>query len=93
MKKINWKVRIQSKTFWLAMLPALFLLIQTIGAPFGYKWDFIVLNQQLAAIVNAAFAFLAILGVISDPTTAGIGDSDQAMTYTEPKKPGESDGN
>ncbi|WP_367178304.1 phage holin [Enterococcus gallinarum] len=30
---------------------------------------------------------------MSDPTTAGIGDSDQAMTYTEPKKPGESDGN
>ncbi|MGL9899291.1 phage phi LC3 family holin [Enterococcus sp. MSG3287] len=51
------------------------------------------MNQQLAAIVNAAFAFLTILGVVSDPTTAGIGDSDQAMTYTEPKKLGESDGN
>lgn len=69
------------------------LLIQTIGAPFGYKWDFIVLNQQFAAIVNAVFTLLAILGVVSDPTTAGIGDSDQAMTYTEPKKPGESDRN
>lgn len=86
MKNINWKVRIHSKAFWLAMVPALFLLIQSIGAPFGYEWDFIVLNQQLAAIINAAFAFLSILGVITDPTTSGVSDSKQALTYDKPKK-------
>lgn len=83
---INWKVRIHSKAFWLAMVPALFILIQAIGAPFGYEWDFIVLNQQLAAIINAAFAFLSILGVVNDPTTNGINDSRQALTYDKPKK-------
>lgn len=72
--------------FWLAMVPALFILIQAIGAPFGYEWDFIVLNQQLAAIINAAFAFLAILGVVTDPVTDGVSDSKQALTYEEPKK-------
>ena len=60
---INWKVRIRNKNFWLALIPALLLLVQVVAAPFGYKWDFGVLNQQLAAIINAVFALLSILGV------------------------------
>ncbi|MDT2597389.1 phage holin [Enterococcus dongliensis] len=83
---INWKVRMKKKTFWLALLPAIFLLIQTIADPFGYKWDFVVLNQQAAAIINAAFGVLAILGIVSDPTTSGLSDSKQALKYTEPRK-------
>lgn len=81
---INWKVRIKNKNFWLALVPALFLLVQAIGAPLGYKWDFVVLNQQLTAIINAAFALLAILGVVVDPTTEGVADSARALTYTRP---------
>lgn len=83
---INWKVRIKNKSFWLAIIPAVLLLVQVCAAPFGYAWDFGVLNEQLAAIVNALFAVLAILGIVADPTTAGVGDSEQAMTYTEPKE-------
>lgn len=86
MKKINWKIRIKSKAFWLAIVPAIFLLIQTIADPFGYKWDFVVLNQQVAAIINATFAVLSILGIVTDPTTEGISDSEQALNYTEPRK-------
>lgn len=83
---INWKVRIKNKTFWLALVPAVLLLVQVCAAPFGYDWDFGVLSAQLAAIVNALFAVLAILGIVADPTTEGMGDSEQAMTYTEPKE-------
>lgn len=86
---INWKVRIKNKNFWLALVPALFLLVQAIGAPLGYKWDFVILNQQLAAIINAAFALLAILGIVADPTTEGISDSAQALVYKAPRKDGE----
>ena len=85
---INWKVRIRNKNFWLALIPALLLLMQVVAAPFGYKWDFGVLNQQLAAIINAVFALLSILGVVNDPTTAGVGDSVRAMSYDEPRKEG-----
>ena len=85
---INWKVRIRNKNFWLALIPALLLLVQVVAAPFGYKWDFGVLNQQLAAIINAAFALLSILGVVNDPTTAGSSDSAQALTYEKPRKEG-----
>lgn len=86
---INWKVRIKNKNFWLSVIPAVLLLIQVVAAPFGYDWDFGVLGQQLTAIVNAAFAVMAILGVVTDPTTAGISDSTQALGYSEPKKDGE----
>lgn len=83
---INWIVRIKNKAFWLALIPAVLLLIQVIAAPFGYEWDFVVLNEQLTAIINAVFGVLAILGVITDPTTAGVTDSKQALTYTTPKE-------
>lgn len=83
---INWKVRLKNKAFWLSLIPAILLLIQVVAAPFGLVLDFGELGNQLLAIVNAVFAILAILGIVTDPTTAGVGDSAQALTYTEPKK-------
>lgn len=86
---INWKVRLKSKTFWLSIVPAVLLLVQTVAAVFGFRLDFGELGNQLLAVVNAAFAVLAILGVVTDPTTEGVGDSQQALTYTKPKSKGE----
>lgn len=37
--KINWKVRIKNKAFWLALIPAVLLLIQVIASVFGYTLD------------------------------------------------------
>lgn len=85
---VNWKVRIRNKAFWLAIIPAILVLVQAVGAPFGFRWDFGVLGDQLRQIVEAAFAVLAILGVVNDPTTAGWSDSVLAMTYEEPKPQG-----
>ena len=82
---INFKVRIRNKTFWLALIPAVLVLIQVCAAPFGYNWDFAGLQTQLIAIVNAIFVLLSILGIVVDPTTAGISDSKRALTYDEPK--------
>lgn len=82
--KINFLVRLKNKAFWLALVPALLLVVQAVAALFGYQWDFIVLNQQITAIINAVFAVLSILGVVVDPTTAGISDSQRALTYTKP---------
>lgn len=86
MSKINWTVRIKNKNFWLALISAILLLIQVVAAVFGYTLDLGDLGNKLLEVVNAAFALLAILGVVTDPTTAGISDSEQAMTYSEPKK-------
>lgn len=84
--KINLLVRLKNKAFWLALIPALLLVVQTVASLFGYQWDFVVLNQQIAAIINAVFAVLAILGVVVDPTTAGLSDSNRAMGYSVPNK-------
>lgn len=83
---INWKVRLKNKEFWISLIPAILLLIQVVAAPFGLALDFGELGNQILAIVNAVFALLTILGIVVDPTTAGVGDSAQALTYTEPKK-------
>ncbi len=85
MKNINWKVRMKNKSFWLAIVSAGLLLSQVIAVPFGYKFEIDVINKQLLDIVNAAFAFLSILGVVTDPTTRGVSDSEQAMTYKNRK--------
>ena len=84
--KINWKVRLVNKNFWLSLIPAVLLLIQAVGAPLGMTLDFGELGNQLLAIVNAVFAVLAILGIVQDPTTDGMSDSSLAMTYDAPKK-------
>ena len=83
---INWKVRIKNKTLWLALIPAVLLLAQQVAGLFGVALDFGQIKDQLVAIVGTVFALLAILGIVADPTTAGVGDSEQAMTYTEPKE-------
>lgn len=83
---INWKVRVKNKAFWVALIPALLLLVQQVCAVVGVQLDFGQLQDQLTAIVGTVFTLLAILGIVADPTTAGVGDSEQAMGYTEPKE-------
>ena len=89
MTNINWIVRIKNKNFWLTIIPALLLLVQVVAALFGFTPDLGDLGNKLIDVVNALFVVLAILGVVTDPTTEGVADSTQALTYTEPKKKGE----
>ena len=84
--KINWTVRLKNKTFWLSLIPAVLLLIQVVGEVFGYTLDFGELGNRLLAVVNAAFALFSVLGVVTDPTTSGVSDSEQALSYDKPKE-------
>ena len=83
--KINWTVRLKNKTFWLSAIPALLLLGSQILALFGVTWDYTPLAQQLSAITGTVFGILTLIGIVNDPTTDGVSDSTQALTYTEPK--------
>lgn len=83
---INWTVRIKNKNFWLAVIPAVLLLVQTVAAVFGYSLNLGEIGNRLIAVVNAAFSVLVVLGVVVDPTTAGISDSKQARGYNYPKE-------
>ena len=83
---INWTVRLRNKTFWVSLIPAVLLLVQGVAAVFGYTLDLGALGDRLLCVVNALFGVLAVLGVVTDPTTAGVGDSQQAMGYDTPRE-------
>ena len=83
--KINWTVRIKNKAFWVAFIPAVLMLARQICAVFGVELEIAGLSEQLIDIVGTIFLVLALVGVVNDPTTASLNDSDNAMTYTKPK--------
>lgn len=85
MSKINWLVRVRNKAFWVVIIPAVLLLIQAIANVFGLTIDLGDLGNNLIAVINAVFVVLSILGIVVDPTTNGVSDSDRALTYNEPQ--------
>lgn len=84
--KINWLVRVKNEAFWIAIVPAIILLIQAVADVFGFVLDLGDLSNKLLEIVKIVFTILAILGIVTDHTTAGLSDSKRALTYTQPKK-------
>ena len=82
--KINWKVRFKNKT-WLLSFSALVLsFIYNILGMFEVVPP---VSQELTNnLILAVVQILTTVGVLVDPTTAGVKDSEQAMTYEEPKK-------
>ncbi|MEC1057776.1 phage holin [Bacillus subtilis] len=83
MNKINWKVRLKKKTFLVAIFSATLLFVQAIASAFGY--DLTVFGDNLTEKFNALLTFLTAMGIIVDPTTQGISDSEQAMDYDSPR--------
>lgn len=81
---INWKIRLKNKQFWLSLIPALALCAQAIAAIFGWEIDLSTMVGKLLTAVDAVFAVLVVLGIVVDPTTAGVGDSARALGYAEP---------
>ena len=71
----DWSTRIKNKMFWLAIIPAVLLVIQTVAAVFGYTLDLGGLGNKLLDVVNAVFSVLVIAGIVVDPSTPGVGDS------------------
>lgn len=84
MKNINWTVRIKNKAFWVAFIPAVLLLAKQICALIGVDLDVAGLSEQLIDIVSTVFVLLALVGIVNDPTTKTLSDSERAMNYTEP---------
>ena len=80
--KMNWKVRFKNKT-WLSMFISLI-----VGFVFNMLKLFdivpVVTENTIMNIITQVLTFLGLIGVLVDPTTAGIGDSNRAMTYEEP---------
>lgn len=81
---INWKVRLKNLNFWLAAVPAALLVLQSAAALAGVTLPVQGAQDRLLDLINAVFGLLAILGIVNDPTTKGLGDSQRAMEYKTP---------
>lgn len=85
---INWKVRLKNPTFWTGLIGVLATLAISVAQLLGVDIAEVVNGWQsaLVALVTAVFGILALVGVVTDPTTSGVSDSNQALTYTKPKE-------
>jgi len=80
--KINWKVRFKNPT-WLTMF---------IGLLVGFVYNMLkmfdivpaITENQIMDVVSNVLTFLGLIGVLVDPTTKGVGDSQRALNYEEP---------
>ncbi|HFI0467146.1 TPA: phage holin [Streptococcus suis] len=77
MNKINWGVRLRNKTFWWTLVPLIVLLAQQLG----FNW----VPENWESTFTTIMSILTVVGIINDPTTAGVSDSKQALDYYEPK--------
>lgn len=86
---INWKVRFKNKAWVTAFFSQLLILAQIVLSvlnTYGVV-DFQLtdqIKQEFLTIFNSVFVLLSMLGVVQDPTTKGVGDSERAMQYKEP---------
>lgn len=94
MTQINWKVRLKNAQFWislaLAILAPLFAYYGITGADLT-TWS-AVWNLIVKAVSNPYVLVtigVSVYNAVIDPTTKGISDSKQALTYKAPKKEGE----
>ena len=85
---INWKVRLKNPAFWTGLIGVLATLAISVAQLLGVDISDVVNGWQsaLVALVTAIFGILALVGVVADPTTSGVSDSNQALTYTKPKE-------
>ena len=84
--KINWTVRLKNKV-WLATMIS--FLISTVYQWLGY-FDIapVVTQDAVLQLASAVLQILSLLGLIVDPTTAGMGDSTRALGYEVPYQQG-----
>lgn len=82
MTKINWKVRFKNKVF----LASFFALILSFVYGMLQLFDVYppITENQISTILNQFLNVLALIGIIADPTTSGVGDSERALGYDEP---------
>ena len=73
---INFKLRLQNKATIVALISAVFLMLQQFG---------LEIPRNIQEGVNTFVVILVILGIVTDPTTKGLGDSEQALGYHEPR--------
>lgn len=82
MKNINWKIRFKNPVFITGLISGLLLLIKQVAALFGYEFSEVT-GEQIMQIVDTVLGILIAVGLVIDPTTKGVVDSERALKYEE----------
>ena len=80
--KINWKVRFKNRIWLGSFLSLIVSFVYSMLSMFDVFPD--VTKNSILELLNQVLTFLGLIGVLVDPTTAGLGDSERAMGYEEP---------
>ena len=80
--KINWRVRFKNKIWLGSFLSLIVSFVYSMLSMFDVFPD--ITKSSVLELLNQVLTFLGLIGVLVDPTTAGLGDSDRAMSYSEP---------
>ena len=81
---INWKIRFQNKTFLTGLISLVVVFVYDLLQLLEIAPT--VTQSAVMQVAEGILTILGMLGVIADPTTAGLSDSKQALTYTSPKQ-------
>lgn len=81
--KINLKLRFKNKTVLLALVTAVIAFVYQILGIIGITPG--ISESQVVELVGVIINFLGLIGILTDPTTAGFNDSTQALEYGEPR--------
>ncbi|WP_312647586.1 phage holin [Aminipila sp.] len=81
--KINWKLRLKNKTTFAALVACIVAFVYQVLGILGVTAP--ISEDQFTQIAGLVVNLLTAIGVLTDPTTSGTGDSQQAMTYKQPK--------
>lgn len=81
--RMNLKVRMKNPVFWMTFGPAVIACAYTVLGCFGIVPA--ISENELTNVFTTIVTALTTLGVLVDPTTNGLNDSDRAMTYTTPQ--------
>lgn len=77
--KINWKARFKNKAFVITFITMIIAFVYSMLALFGVVPS--VAEDTVTEIITLIVEFLAMLGILVDPTTDGVNDSERALTY------------
>ena len=84
--KINWRVRLQNKAFWSGIVGLSLLVVQVLAKRYGWTINIGSLSSLLNNLLTVIFSAMTMVGVVVDPTTSRIRDSNQALSYKTPNK-------
>ena len=81
---INWKVRFQNKAFLTGLISLVVIFIYDLLQLLEIVP--VVTQSAVMQVAEGILTILGMVGVVVDPTTAGLSDSRQALTYDAPRQ-------